>query len=355
MNVLLKKIAAGLALLLVAVTPRAFAQPAASTPAPAPAPAAMPAATRDTLGVSPVKISQALVATAAQNGTSAGLNRLTQSLDSQLVAALDGTHKFQILARSDLDAVLREESLSNSSLTDDATAAKMFQLAGAKYLLVVTVNDYQDRLETANFSGVGEAAQRRHVAVSCVASIYATDSAKLLESVNIAADDTDVRNDPAYVQETGSAWAENLPVNLAGTTAEKIAHGVTDVLYPAKVVAKTGNQITLNRGDGTGIAIGQLWIIYHIGDEMFDPDTHESLGREEVPIGRAVITTVNPRTAIAELIEDHGVAVLDVARTVSAKSLPPGTASAPPATAQRREVSGPPDLAPLTPAAPAQP
>jgi len=292
-------------------TPPAPYVPASSTTV---APDAAVNTQRDTLGVSDVKILPALYATAQSSGTATALDRLAQSLDSQLIASLGATRKFQILARSDLDVILKEQSLSNSGSVDDASATKMFKLAGAKYLLTVTIDDYQDRTETATFAAVGGSAQRRKISLSCVAKIYTSQTGKLVESAKLQIDDSDVRNNPAYIADTGANWSEKLPTNLANMAAEKIAQRVTDILYPAKVVAKTGTQITLNRGEGTGIATGQVWTVYATGKAMIDPDTGENLGFEEVAVGKARITTVTPRTAIAELTEDRGVTTLNTAR-----------------------------------------
>jgi hypothetical protein len=307
--------------------------PATSAPTPAPAPAtviptvppatasvtaaadaATPVPQRDTLGVSDIKILPALLTEARRNGTASALERVAQSLDGQLIAALGATRKFQIVGRSDLDVILKEQSLSNSGTVDEATAVKIFKLAGATYILTVSIDNFQDRTETATFSALGEQAQRRKVTLSCIAKIYSAQSGKLLESANIQLDQTDARNDPNYIASNGSNWADKLLVDLARVASEKIAQRVTDSLYPAKVVAKTDKQITLNRGDGTGIAVGQTWIIYNVGKELIDPDTGLSLGREEVAIGKAKITSVTPRTALADLIEDRGVAPLNTAR-----------------------------------------
>jgi curli biogenesis system outer membrane secretion channel CsgG len=320
--------------------PRATATaPTNTTPAPTPAGA-------DTLGIAEVKMLPALVTSAGTSGTGVTLQKISQSLDSQLISSINSTHKFQIVARSDFDAILKELSFSGSGMVDAKSVSQMSHISGVKYLLVVTINDYQDRMETASFSAIGEQAQRRHVTVSAVANIYATETGKLLDSVNVPADDADARNNPAYIHESGTEWADNLPVALAGLLADKIAHGVMDALYPAKVVAKTGNQITINRGDGTGVAPGQIWWVYHTGEEMFDPDTHESLGKEEVRIGQATITEVKPKTAVAELMEDRGVGLGDVTRLVDQKSVAPAapTPPLPPLGTQvvpRRQVAAP--------------
>jgi hypothetical protein len=44
-----------------------------------------------------------------------------------------------------------------------------------------------------------------------------------------------------------------------------------------------------------------------LGQELIDPDTKESLGREEVKVGRVKITQVNPKTSQAQILEDTGI------------------------------------------------
>lgn len=43
-------------------------------------------------------------------------------------------------------------------------------------------------------------------------------------------------------------------------------------------VSKTGD-ITINRGADFGVAVGSKFLIVGIGEEVFDPDTRESLGQ----------------------------------------------------------------------------
>jgi curli biogenesis system outer membrane secretion channel CsgG len=308
--------------------PSAPATPVPAPPAtPAASPAAAPAAPqRDTLGVSDVKILPALIISAQQDGTGLSLARISQALDSQLIAAFDANRKFQLVSRSDLDAVQKEQALSQSGLVGDTAQVRMFKLLGANYVLITTIDSFQDRQETATFDALGETAQRRKVSLSCVAKIYNAETGTLRATANLQLDDRDARNDPRYVVATGGNWADSLLINLTRLMAETIAQRVTDLLYPAKVIAKTDNQITLNRGDGTGIAVGQTWIIYAAGKALVDPDTGESLGVEEIAIGKARITNVTPRTATADLLEDRGVVPLAIARLATPAPAPPPTA-----------------------------
>ena len=96
-------------------------------------------------------------------------------------------------------------------------------------------------------------------------------------------------------------------MTIAREMSGKIANRVTDVIFPPKVLSKRDKQITINRGDGTDIAVGQIWNVFAVGEELIDPDTKESLGREEVLVGKVKITSVLPKTSTAEIIEDLGI------------------------------------------------
>jgi len=79
------------------------------------------------------------------------------------------------------------------------------------------------------------------------------------------------------------------------------------VIFPAKVLLKRDKEVTINRGEGGGVAVGDTFNVYALGEELIDPDTKESLGREEVKVGRVKITQVNPKTSTAEILDDTGI------------------------------------------------
>ena len=85
--------------------------------------------------------------------------------------------------------------------------------------------------------------------------------------------------------------------------SQQIADRVVNIAFPAKVLSKTDKQITINRGDSTGVEVGQLWEVMSQGKTLIDPDTGDVLGREEALIGRARVIAVQPKFCTAELIE----------------------------------------------------
>lgn len=264
--------------------------------------------TKESLGIGAVKVIPSLIEATQKVGKFTELSRVVEAMDSQMIDRFHNTRKFTIVSRSDLAELMKEQGLAASGNldSDDAAAAQAFKLAGCKYLLVTSVDSFQDYEEKATFEGIGEKATKRVIQFSAVGKIYDATSGKLLESANFQLDNKDIARNPAYVAARGQL-NEKLLAEMARMMADKIANRVVDVLYPAKVVAKTDRIVTINRGDGTGVATGQVWEVYALGEEMIDPDTQASLGREEVCVGAVKITSVQPMFSKAEVMDDKGV------------------------------------------------
>ena len=89
--------------------------------------------------------------------------------------------------------------------------------------------------------------------------------------------------------------------------AEKIANHVVDVLFPIKVLIKNDSGVTINRGDGGGVAVGDTFNVFALGKALIDPDTGEKLGNEEVKVGQVKITEVDPTVSKAQILQDTGI------------------------------------------------
>jgi curli biogenesis system outer membrane secretion channel CsgG len=237
------------------------------------------------------------------------LNRIIESLDSQLIDRVNATRKFDVLSRSDLADITKEQDLGASGNVDVKTAAKAGKLAGAKYLLVATVDDFQDYYEKAVFEGTGRSATKRVFRLSIVGKLYDSSTGKLIESANFQTGNDEfkrIQEERNYSVNTG-LLSDEMMVALSRSTAEKIANHLVDVLFPAKVLIKRDNTVTINRGEGAGVAEGDVFNVFALGEEMIDPDTKESLGREEVKVGKVKISQVNPKTSMATILEDTGI------------------------------------------------
>jgi len=237
------------------------------------------------------------------------MGRIIESMNSQLIDRINATRKFDVVGRSDLSDILYEQALDTSTNVATNTVAKAGKLAGATFLLVATVDDFQDYVETATFAGTGRSATKRIFRLSVVGKLYDSSSGKLIESVNLQTGNDafkDISENRSYSTKDGNLTDEMM-VMVARDMAQKIANHFADVIFPIKVLIRRDNQVTLNRGEGGGVAVGDTFNAYALGQELIDPDTKESLGREEVKVGTVKITQVNPKTSLADVVDDQGI------------------------------------------------
>jgi len=259
-----------------------------------------------TLGVSSVTPTPSLKAAMVKAGKELSIGRVVEAFDSQLISAINSSRKFDIVGRSDLKDIMKEQELGASGNVDAKSAAQQGKLTGAKYLLVTTVDDFEDSTEKMEFKTLNQVGLKRKIRIGAVAKIYDSTTGKLLESANIRTDKKDDRADASALKKDAELTDELLR-EAVKETAEKVANRVSDVVYPVRVLVKRDKQITINRGDTGGVVVGQIWGVFAQGEELIDPDTKESLGKEEVQVGKARITAVNPKTSTAEILEDAGV------------------------------------------------
>lgn len=269
----------------------------------------------NTLAVGAIKPLPVLVDKFTAAGKSISLRQVLEAMDGQLIDRLNATRKFKIVAGSDLNEIIKGQELANSgnyNLQDPATA-KQFQLAGIKWLLLTAVDDFEDQTERLTNAVARTLNTTRTVRLGAACKIYDTTGGGLLESASHVIKTNGISVTQLEASNNAEATDELLR-RVTRDMAEWAAGRVANVAFPVKVLAKTDKQVTINRGEGTGVAIGQIWTANAPGKELKDPDTGEVLGVEEVPVGKVRITEVLPKFSKGEIVEDLGVAVGTILR-----------------------------------------
>ncbi|MGD1032070.1 MAG: CsgG/HfaB family protein [Opitutaceae bacterium] len=287
------------------------------------------------LCIGPIVAIKSAAQKALKAGQSDTLQQTIETLDTTLIDQANSSRKFDVVARKDaLKSLLNEQDFGASGNIDPATAAQAFKLAGAQYLMLTTITDFVMGKEALNFDGIGASASREAVRVNCSIQIYDTTTGKLIESARFRGEDANVSRDSSVTADGVSL------TKITDRLAADILTRLVDVIYPAKVAAKLGTQITINRGEGAGVKLGQVWTVFALGDEITDPDTGEKLGRNEAEIGAITITRVTPKLSYGEVSEDNGITVGNIVRpkqeTPAAPT--PATVQPPPAKSLSEKV-----------------
>ncbi len=252
---------------------------------------------KSTLGVAAITPTPALAAAVEKKGKSNQMARTFESLDGQLIDRFNTTRKFEIVSRSDLKALLKEQGLTDSGNVDanDKSAAKSFKIAGVKYLLVTTLDHFEDITIKEQFTK--EVMQVRKIELSAIGKIYDSTTGKLLESANFQTSTNKDITDFATATVEGNR-TDSLLVAIARDMAGKIANRVVDVISPATVTDVTGKQVTLDWGDGMFLAKGDKF-------EVFKLKQKANADPVEISMGFVEIKRVNPKSSSAEIVGEN--------------------------------------------------
>jgi len=262
------------------------------------------------IAVREIAVTRAVLTQATADGQVNVLEQIAQGTDPQLVNALSAGGRFDVVARADLPSVLREQSLSASGNVDtlDPQTAKQLQLAGARYLATVSIENFQDVVERTVLKGqFGDSkAERRTIQLQGSVRIFDSSSGVLLRATSVALNESALDEILGGVEQAGRKTNALIGkvTSLFATTASR---AISDSLMPARVVGYTMGQISFNRTKESGVEAGQIWEVLAPGEAMVDPETGQSLGTEEVHIGWARVTDAGNRFSTAQAIEDLGI------------------------------------------------
>ncbi len=273
----------------------------------------------NTLAVDAIHALPSLSDKFAASGKSLSLRQVSEAMDGQLIDRINATRKFRIMAGSDLALVLKSQDRASSGNYNakDPAVAEQFKLAGVRYQLITTLDDFEDQTERLEQKLARTITTKRTVRLGATAKIYETTTGALLESASNLINTNSIVETLPDASNNAEATDEILR-RVTRDMAEWVANRVANLIFPVKVISRADKQVMINRGEAGGLVIGQIWTANAPGKQLTDPDTGEILGVEETPVGKVRITEILPKFSKAEVIEDQGIAVGAILRpTVS--------------------------------------
>lgn len=260
--------------------------------------------TKPRLCVRQLAATDAVQASARRQGSSSSLASILEALDGQVIHQIQQRNKFELVARSDLRQVLKEQDLSSAASSDfGADDGGGNAIASCEFTLVVTIDQFSDSTVSRAFEGGTVVDSRRTLTLSAVGKIYRRDGT-LLESIDFT---EGTANLSSSAPGTGGGGGGGLGEGAVGKLANVIAQRSMEVIFPARVIAYSNGVVTINRGSGTGIKPGQIWDVRALGEALIDPDTGETLGQEETLIGWVKVIEILPKASRAEVLVDNGI------------------------------------------------
>jgi len=235
--------------------------------------------------------------------TAIGADMLSELFSQRLVIGLTQTNKFAVPDRESLNDFAREKNMLVSSDAPIREQARLIETLGGDYLLVGTITQASiQRIDTylkvADYTK-SEYKARFNFNYRLVDS--ATKQVAVASNVQKYLENEQVRRlaDELSPAEWNPAQVRDAFLKLV---ADDVIKAIIDRVYPVKIAAVQGEQIVLNQG-GERIAKGMLYDVYGEGQEIFDTDTNESLGRIENFVATIEIQRVANNMSFATVVK----------------------------------------------------
>jgi curli biogenesis system outer membrane secretion channel CsgG len=220
----------------------------------------------------------------------------TNLLTDKLISALAQTRKFRIVERERVDNLLKEFKLSDQGFTSKQSAVDAGHMLGADYLAFGSISDMSVGARTEDIPYTREQSTTVSGRLSSDTRVVDSRTGEI-----VAAWKEDITQH--HSTESG-ADINGMYGQIERDLADRLAVKIIEAVYPIKVASIGPDQVLyLNRGQGSGLNVGDRLEVYQPGEPIVDPDTHEVLGGQDILVGVAKVTDVQPRVSLAKIIQ----------------------------------------------------
>ncbi|MHC4689766.1 MAG: CsgG/HfaB family protein [Planctomycetota bacterium] len=221
-----------------------------------------------------------------------------------LGARLMQTNKFAVLERASVIDFEIEKKILESQSASISELANLSSTVGADYLLIGSITEAKlwridKELKAANYTTTEYKGSftfgYRLVDSASKQVVLAAGVQKYLENEEVRA--LAIEQDP---KEWDPAQLRDAFISLV---VNDVINSLTDRLSPIKVASvQADGQIILNQG-GSGMKKGMLLEVFSAGEEIFDVDSQESLGKVENLVATMEVHRVEPTMSFATVVE----------------------------------------------------
>lgn len=222
--------------------------------------------------------------------------------------------QFSIVERDKLALVLKEQGLATSGALDPATAAKVGQLLGVRYIVVGAVDSFTINNTRAGTNRLGGLAVNSVSAETTISMrVIDTTTGERLVAVNAegrvnkgggAFRGTSLSRDAEWglANEAAEKAADELVKKfVAGNYASRfVAEGVNTKLE-GKVIKVDGDRAWINLGTSAGLKVGDRFTVFALGEALIDPDTGANLGSTDEQTGTAEVIEAQEKFAVVRV------------------------------------------------------
>jgi len=212
-----------------------------------------------------------------------------------LTTALVESGQYQVMERTALEQVMKEQGLGQSGMVTPESAAQVGKLLGVELAVIGAVTEFGHKQGGVGgrVKGFGLGVKKLSAAVGVDVRFVDTTTGEILDAKSARAEESSHGlsvSTPDISFSDKKAFDESLVGKACRQAIQKIQEMIgqqmNNLAWQAKVVKADASGVIINAGAATGVEVGMEFVIYAPGEELIDPDTGLSLGTEEEKRGR---------------------------------------------------------------------
>lgn len=251
-----------------------------------------------------------------------------RTLTEILTTTLINTHRFVVLERQQLQAVVAEQDLNAAGRVNQETGAAQGRLIGAQAMITGDITGYSYTQQSLGGSALN-LIKNVKVGGSRVSAVVIVDlrlvdaatgevlaSATGKGSASATGVAADLTKEDQQVSASGS-WSTPLGQASRAAITKVVEQLVADMPAPrwsAKIVEVRDGVVYLNVGTDGGVATGVVLEVYEVQEPLIDPDTGKNLGAPDKLLGEVQVETVQAGYSTARFVTGAGFARNNVVR-----------------------------------------
>lgn len=235
---------------------------------------------------------------------------LNSNLMADIENALTNSRKFEVITRrADMLENITDEQIFAQSDWAAGDSADKGWLKNAQALVIIEITSFSFGRSA---SAIPNIENKWNVSDNCSIKM----SAKIIDTVSgtiLASFPIEASTGSGTFMVSGSKGGASRSIMQKNMTkaAGLLVNKISDTVFPIKIVnVQDADNIWINRGDDSGLKMGETFNIFAPGEELIDPDTGESLGTTETQVGQAKVVKINPKASVVKLVKGD-VAQLD--------------------------------------------
>jgi curli biogenesis system outer membrane secretion channel CsgG len=231
---------------------------------------------------------------------------IKQNLKEAIRQNLVNSGKFDVVDRNkqDISRLFEEMKLSDERLgrvdVNDTNKAQYGQLAGMKYMVLVSINDYFKGAEASKFQNTSPGS-KPIIRLGVDLRLLNTSTGKIQLEKSVVAKKTS----QSLLELQPDALDMELVNKTIKSLSDKVVRQIMDEVYPFLILERTGNSAFINRGQDSGIAVGDEMEVFAM-QKTTDEGTQETVDLAH-SVGKIKVSSVSDKTAQVDITEDFGI------------------------------------------------